>query len=173
MSAKTTIKRMNFMQRFERLKAKLPANVCWNWDGAFRHDGYGMAVVDRRQTTAHRAVWEMLNGEAPADMVVCHSCDNRKCVNPAHLWLGTREQNMHDKMLKGRHRGPHGDSPAWQVNCGGCKWWVGGECTVTVPAWATGSRRTSATDGAGCPAWLSKHRRQHQKRQSRHERQLK
>ena len=78
---------------------------CWPWPKV-RPDGYGSLLSgDGRTLRAHRAAWEVAHGEAPpADMCVCHSCDNRRCVNPAHLWLGTRSDNNRDRMEKGRSR---------------------------------------------------------------------
>lgn len=50
----------------------------------------------------HRKVYAFLNGKIPPNKLVCHSCDNRICINPSHLWLGTHEDNQNDKISKGR-----------------------------------------------------------------------
>lgn len=76
-------------------------DACWLWIGAIRGT-YGVVWLNRRNEPAHRVSWAMVNGEVPRGLFVLHRCDVRRCVNPAHLFLGRHEDNMRDMSLKGR-----------------------------------------------------------------------
>lgn len=77
--------------------------TCWIWTGSTDKDGYGVAKLrGRRVEKAHRLSFRLHNGDA-AGMLVCHTCDNPQCVNPAHLFIGTALDNKSDCVSKGRH----------------------------------------------------------------------
>jgi len=80
---------------------------CWLWAGALRRKGYGQfGVCAGFVLCAHRMAWLLANlGPIPANLMVCHHCDVPRCVNPAHLFLGTNRENMHDALRKGRPLG--------------------------------------------------------------------
>lgn len=77
-------------------------NDCWEWDGHINDSGYGIINYDHSLYRTHRLSWEIHHGPIPDGMFVCHTCDNRKCNNPAHLWLGTHADNQNDKIAKDR-----------------------------------------------------------------------
>lgn len=81
-------------------------NECWPWKAFIHPDGYGMFIMPRtftrRTRRAHRVAWEIVNGEIPDGLCVCHHCDNPPCVNPSRLFLGTHKQNSEDRERKGR-----------------------------------------------------------------------
>ena len=75
---------------------------CWEWKGYISSRGYGQLTYKGKPLNSQRASWLIHFGEVPDNIQVCHHCDNRKCVNPAHLFLGMNDDNIRDKMNKGR-----------------------------------------------------------------------
>jgi hypothetical protein len=78
---------------------------CWKWLGNKHAQGYGKIGFIGKTWLAHRLSYELLKGPIPKNMMVCHACDNPECTNPEHLFLGTAQENMYDKISKGRHKG--------------------------------------------------------------------
>ena len=90
-------------QRFNKKYVINEDTDCWEWQNATNNIGYGMFRFDNNtMRTAHRVSYELYNGPIPPGMCVCHKCDNPKCVNPKHLWLGTNKDNHDDMVSKGR-----------------------------------------------------------------------
>ena len=81
------------------------AGECWDWQGTMAAVGYGQVVIDGRGVYAHRLAFELANGRTLApDEQVRHSCDNRRCVNPRHLGVGSFYDNMQDAIERNRFR---------------------------------------------------------------------
>lgn len=94
---------------WERVERGSPDD-CWPWMGSLKDTGYGQLTrlaISSTPLKAHRVAWELVNGPIPAGLHCLHRCDNRRCVNPAHLFLGTNHDNIKDMWSKGRGRTPN------------------------------------------------------------------
>jgi hypothetical protein len=110
------------------LKYTEQSNGCWHWNGALGSNGYGVYYKGKyKNGYAHRLVYEQMFGKIPNKLFVCHSCDNKVCIRPSHLFLGTNLDNIRDMQNKGRNRGPkrkdyclRGHNKNGKRNCSEC-----------------------------------------------------
>src|SRR3990167_11374075 len=87
----------------KRLFSKIKKDKgCWNWNAGLFQNGYGSISINDKTYKVSRVMYELSFGKIPKGMLVCHRCDNKKCINPKHLFLGTHKENMLDMVKKGR-----------------------------------------------------------------------
>jgi len=101
---------MTVEERFWSKVAKSGEDDCWEWMAGCHKEGYGQFRFNHKQQLAHRVSWQLTNGPIPDGMFVCHTCDNRKCVNPSHCFLGTHQDNMTDMVTKNRQSNAKGEA---------------------------------------------------------------
>lgn len=90
--------------RFMFYVAVSPSGGCWTWTGGYSGMAYGRFYMRRRGWAAHRAAYLLWRGELEPGQFILHQCDNKRCVNPAHLRAGTHEENMRDAIARKRMR---------------------------------------------------------------------
>ena len=102
-------RKSHWQRLWEKVDRSGGSSGCWIFKGGLGDGGYGVLGWKengrQRSMSAHRMAWTLTNGTIPPGMCILHRCDNRKCVNPAHLMLGTQEENVRDMALKGRAYG--------------------------------------------------------------------
>lgn len=96
--------------RFWTKVAITTTDQCWEWKASKRPLGYGQfRYIGSKYKHAHWVAHELIKGPVPADKMVLHSCDNRGCVNPGHLRIGTAKDNRQDTILRNRHNAAKGE----------------------------------------------------------------
>lgn len=93
-------KKPPYLRLLEKYKVAKSTN-CWEWTGTFANSGYGQLKVFGRMVSAHRYSYELHNGHIPDGMCVLHQCDNKTCINPDHLTLGTHAENLREAAERG------------------------------------------------------------------------
>lgn len=92
--------------RFWAKVDKKSPDECWEWLAYIHPSGYGTIMINKKMRFAHRISWVLSGKLLPSSLCVLHKCDNRKCVNPNHLFLGTKQDNAIDMVIKGRGKLP-------------------------------------------------------------------
>lgn len=91
-------------KRFWNKVLKKSSSECWLWTGCTEKKGHGrFRDENNKLEMAHRYSYRLHKGHIPSGMCICHSCDNPSCVNPYHLWVGTKGDNNKDRASKGRN----------------------------------------------------------------------
>ena len=83
-------------------KINKKSNGCWEWCSSIFNNGYGQTVKYKGTTRAHRVSWLLFKGKIHKNKCVLHKCDNKRCVNPSHLFFGSQKYNIQDMIKKGR-----------------------------------------------------------------------
>src|SRR5437762_11270099 len=90
-------------QRFlEKVDRSGTLSECWLWNSTTTPKGYGQFKIDGRNEYAHRVAWILFNGQIPSNIDILHSCNNKRCVNPEHLHLGTQSDNTREAYSNGK-----------------------------------------------------------------------
>lgn len=94
--------RWTLKERLEHHSMPVPMSGCWLWCAKCSPKGYGQLLYKGTNWQAHRAAWSVWRGDIPGKMQVLHKCDVPSCINPDHLFLGTNDDNVADRVAKGR-----------------------------------------------------------------------
>lgn len=94
---------VNDLRRFYSFFVK--CDGCWEWQGTRHSTGRGVFWLNGKHEKAHRVAWIIAKGQIPRGKIICHHCDNGRCVNPGHLFVGTHKDNTQDMIRKWRYVG--------------------------------------------------------------------
>ena len=99
----------DYLRFWSKVNVTANDDLCWEWQAYLNKNGYGAFGINGKSYLSNRVAFEYSNGYLDKDICVLHKCDNRKCCNPKHLFLGTRVDNNNDKVRKGRAQRLFGD----------------------------------------------------------------
>jgi hypothetical protein len=94
--------RIPISKKIETNSIRIPESGCWIWMSTIHESGYGRVCLGKKPFLAHRASYEEKYGKIPNGLMALHSCDVKSCVNPDHIFVGTQQDNMNDKVRKNR-----------------------------------------------------------------------
>lgn len=94
--------RIPLSDKIEKHTIRIPESGCWVWMSTIHENGYGRVCAGKKPFYAHRVSYEQKYGPIPSGMMALHHCDVRCCVNPDHIFVGTQQNNMTDKVRKNR-----------------------------------------------------------------------
>jgi hypothetical protein len=94
--------RIPLSEKIERNITRIPESGCWIWMSTIEKSGYGRVCSGKKPFYAHRVSYEQKHGPIPNGMMALHHCDVKCCVNPDHIFVGTQQDNMTDKVRKNR-----------------------------------------------------------------------
>ena len=94
--------RISLSEKIEKHTIRIPESGCWVWMSTIHENGYGRVCAGKKPFYAHRVSYEQKYGPIPSGMMALHHCDVRCCVNPDHIFVGTQQNNMTDKVRKNR-----------------------------------------------------------------------